>query len=64
MLLAIEATEAADAELALQRRPAGTAMEAGDGELTRADGAGGDDVVDHDQRLRSLRGVRRSVGSW
>src|SRR6185312_12502756 len=63
-LLPIELSEAADPELALQRGAAGAAVEAGDRELAGADGAGGDDVVDHGQRLRSLRGVRRMLGSW
>src|SRR5574338_554547 len=46
-LVTVEATEAPDPELALQRGAAAAAVQAGDGELTRADRAGGDDVVGH-----------------
>src|SRR4029077_7331780 len=46
-LLALEAAEAADAELALQRRAAAPAVESRDGELALAHRTGGDDVACH-----------------
>ena len=50
-LLAIDPTEAADAEVAFQGRPAAAAMQPGDRELVRADGAVGDDIVWHGRTL-------------
>ena len=47
-LVAVEATEAADPELAFERGPAAAAVQSRDGQLPGADRAGGDDVVDHD----------------
>ena len=47
-LLAIQPSEPADAELALQGGAAASAVETGDRELAAADRAGGDDVMDHD----------------
>ena len=46
-LVAVEPAEPPDAEVALERGPAAPAVEAGDRELARADGTGGDDVVCH-----------------
>ena len=46
-LLPRQPPEPADAELALQGRAAGAAVEARHGELAGADGTGGDDVVRH-----------------
>ena len=48
-LLARQAPEAADAEVALEGRPATAAVQTGDGELVRADGASGDHVVWHER---------------
>ena len=46
-LVAVQAAEPPDAEVAFERGPAAAAVEAGDRELARADGTGGDDVVWH-----------------
>src|SRR6185369_11159844 len=46
-LLATEAAEPTDAELALEGCPAGAAVQPGDGQLVRADRANGDHVVWH-----------------
>src|SRR5262245_40071436 len=46
-LVAVETTEPANAEVALEGRAAAPAMEARDGQLARTDRAGGDDVVRH-----------------
>ena len=50
-LLPREPPEPADAELALQGRAAGAAVEARHGQLAGADGTGGDDVVRHAVRF-------------
>ena len=54
-LLAVQAPEPADAEIALEGRAAAPAVEPGDGELARADRAGGDDVVGHGGRPSARR---------
>jgi hypothetical protein len=46
-LIARQPAEPADAEVALEGRPAARAVEAGDRQLAGADGTGGDDVVRH-----------------
>jgi hypothetical protein len=46
-LFAAQAAEAADAEVAFERRPARPAVQPGHGELTGADGASGDHIMWH-----------------
>ena len=50
-LLAAEAPEPADAEVAFQGGPAAPAVESRYGEFARTDGAGGDDIVWHGMRF-------------
>ena len=54
-LLAGQAGEPTDRELALERRPALPAAQPRHRELARADGTGGDDVMGHDANLISRK---------
>src|SRR5204863_7398396 len=57
-LPALKPSEATNTELALERRPAATALQTGDRQLALADRAGGDDVAGH-QRVPKTRAGRR-----
>ena len=60
-LVAVQAPEPPDAEVAFEGRPAAPAMEARDGQLVGADGTGGDDVVWHRGRASAgWPGMRRA----